>query len=75
MVSQDTVDEDIYALQQRKAKMNAAIMETDADWNKKAKKDKEELIKTTVDRFMKSPNGVGRSTEKENEENADCDSI
>jgi len=40
LISKSTVDEDIYHMQQRKTKMNAAIMENDAnasrDWSKNA---------------------------------------
>jgi hypothetical protein len=55
LVSKDTVDEDIYAMQQRKAKMNAAIMGSDAEWNKQTKEDKKQMLETAVSRFLKSP--------------------
>lgn len=55
MVSQNTVDEDIYQMQQRKAKMNAAIMGNDADWKKSLERDKEVVLKNVVDRFLQSP--------------------
>jgi hypothetical protein len=56
LVAKDTVDEDIYAMQQRKAKMNAAIMGSDAEWNKQTKGDKKQMLETAVNRFLKSPN-------------------
>lgn len=55
LVSKDTVDEDIYAMQQRKAKMNAAIMGSDAEWNKHTKNDKKQMLEIAVNRFLKSP--------------------
>jgi diacylglycerol kinase family enzyme len=55
LVSKDTVDEDIYAMQQRKSKMNAAIMGSDAEWNKQTKEDKKQMLETAVSRFLKSP--------------------
>ncbi|KAL7567389.1 hypothetical protein ACA910_010280 [Epithemia clementina (nom. ined.)] len=51
LVAADTVDADIYEMQQRKARMNAAIM--DSDWNKEeAKSVKDEVMRTAVDRFL-----------------------
>lgn len=56
LVTKGTVDEDIYQMQERKAKMNAAIMETDSQFKKNAAKEKKKLLKATVDRFTsKSP--------------------
>jgi uncharacterized coiled-coil DUF342 family protein len=45
------VDEDIYNIQERKAKMNDAIMEND-EWKKKADKTKSDVLKATFDRFL-----------------------
>jgi len=45
-------------MQERKSKMNAAIMETTNDKNRasrEAAKEKEALLKTAVDRFLQSP--------------------
>lgn len=60
MVAADTVDSDIYDMQQRKAKMNAAILET-GDGNKGLKKSEEEevqkMLQKTVDRYLLSPGG------------------
>ena len=51
LVAADTVDADIYEMQQRKARMNAAIM--DSDWNKEeAKAAKDQVLQTAVDRFL-----------------------
>jgi SWI/SNF-related matrix-associated actin-dependent regulator 1 of chromatin subfamily A len=70
MVSKETVDEDIYAMQQRKAKMNAAIMENDSEWNKKARTERDDVLQTAVDRFLKSP-PVNREKENSQEEERD----
>lgn len=50
MVTKDTVDADIYEMQERKAKMNAAIMESN-----EAKKERKVMLQAVVDRFLKSP--------------------
>ena len=60
MVSKDTVDDDIFAMQQRKAKMNAAIMDSDPEWNKRTNNDKQIVLKTAVDRFLMSPSATTR---------------
>jgi SWI/SNF-related matrix-associated actin-dependent regulator 1 of chromatin subfamily A len=54
LVSKETVDEDIYGMQQRKAMMNAAIMDNGST-AKEAPKEKAALLRTAVDRFLKSP--------------------
>jgi hypothetical protein len=81
LVSKDTVDEDIYAMQQRKSKMNAAIMGSDAEWNKQTKEDKKQMLETAVSRFLKSPStnnnpsqpavAEAASLHKENSQNKD----
>lgn len=66
MIIGDTVDSDIYAMQERKAQMNAAIFENEADSNNaksksKATEKKEEkeaitsFLQNAMDRYMKSP--------------------
>ena len=62
MIVEDTVDADIYAIQERKAQMNAAIFESEGTTSKsKASEKKEEkeainsILQTAMDRFMKSP--------------------
>ena len=50
LVASDTVDADIYKMQERKAKMNAAIMESNSA--KEAKKEKKELLESAVNRYM-----------------------
>ena len=60
MVTKGTVDEDIYSVQERKAKMNAAILDEGEGSNKRSKKssDNEEICRimnAAVDRFLKSP--------------------
>jgi hypothetical protein len=54
MVSKDTVDEDIYLMQQRKAKMNAAIMGSEA-YKKPSANDTKQVLETAVNRFLQSP--------------------
>jgi len=56
LVTQGSVDEDIYRIQERKAKMNDAIMGSKA--NKKAENDEiSKITNAAVERFMKSPTG------------------
>jgi len=63
LVTEGTVDADIYAMQERKARMNAAIFENEGEstGKKKAKKKSEEkeamasIVQTAVDRFLLSP--------------------
>ena len=50
LVTQGTVDEDIYNMQDRKAKMNAAIMES-----KDERQERKAMLKAAVDRFIDSP--------------------
>jgi hypothetical protein len=72
MVTKDTVDSDIYNMQERKSKMNAAIMDsTNAE-----KKEKKELLKIALNRFLGSakkakPGRARDSSNKENSENED----
>ena len=54
MVSKDTVDEDIYMMQQRKAKMNAVIMGSET-YKKTSAKDTKQVLETAVNRFLQSP--------------------
>lgn len=59
MVTQGTVDEDIYSIQERKARMNEAIME-EGGGKKRAKKsnDNDEMCRlanAAVERYLKSP--------------------
>jgi len=69
MVTKDTVDEDIYAMQERKAKMNAAIMESNGagsaatQFNSAAEKDN--VLKTAVARYNATAAAV-RGSGKEN---------
>lgn len=59
MVTQGTVDEDIYSIQERKARMNEAIMseETGKKNNKKSKETEEKcaIVQAAVENFLKSP--------------------
>ena len=59
LVTKDTVDADIYEMQERKARMNAAIMDNNSgysedQWKKDAKATKEVVFKSAVERFLKS---------------------
>jgi SWI/SNF-related matrix-associated actin-dependent regulator of chromatin subfamily A containing DEAD/H box 1 len=56
MVTKDTVDEDIYQMQERKAKMNAAILEN--SWKKDEVNEKKAVLETAVSRFTKSPQAL-----------------
>ena len=57
MVTEGTVDEDIYKIQERKSKMNDAIMEKggDSKQNKSENADMSRLANGAVERFLKSP--------------------
>lgn len=60
MVTAGTVDEDIYKIQERKARMNDAIMEEEGRDNNQKKKVNEteemcRLANAAVERFLKSP--------------------
>ena len=60
MVTEETVDADIYEMQQRKAKMNAAILESGSVEGKaKIKKEEEAAKKSIIDkafhRFVSPP--------------------
>lgn len=58
MVANDSVDSDIYDMQERKAKMESAIMSSTDEWSKQEKKEKANVMKTAVDRFLcRSPPG------------------
>ena len=65
MVTSGTVDEDIYSIQERKARMNKAIMEESGKKSSKSSKENEEkcaIAQTAVEKFLMSPK---RSKEKE----------
>ena len=53
MVTADTVDQDVYAMQERKAKMNSAIMDNEHQWKKDEKKIKDVIIETAMSRYQK----------------------
>lgn len=57
MVTEGTVDEDIYKIQERKSKMNDAIMEKGCDkkQNKNESAEMCRLASAAVERFLKSP--------------------
>lgn len=82
LISKDCVDSDIYNMQERKKKMNAAIMDAPAtERTKEEKKAKTQMIKNAVDRYMSSPKPASgknsKSTsvaEKENLKNTKADS-
>jgi SWI/SNF-related matrix-associated actin-dependent regulator 1 of chromatin subfamily A len=77
LVSKNTVDEDIYEMQQRKAKMSELIMSNNGDsqnWSKQATKEKNLVLQTALDRVLKSPNGKSK-VEKENELNIERDDV
>ncbi len=57
MVTEGTVDEEIYKIQERKSKMNDAIMEKGVDkkQNKSENAEMCRLADAAVERFLKSP--------------------
>ena len=58
MVTEGTVDEDIYKIQERKARMNDAIMEEEGRNGKKKLNDNDEMCRlanAAVERYLKSP--------------------
>jgi SWI/SNF-related matrix-associated actin-dependent regulator 1 of chromatin subfamily A len=55
MVTRGTVDEAIYSLQERKERMNEAIMDESGNKKKSDNDDIKEIMKTAVDNFLKSP--------------------
>jgi SWI/SNF-related matrix-associated actin-dependent regulator 1 of chromatin subfamily A len=56
LVTRGTVDEDIYSLQERKERMNKAIMDESGNKKKSGDNDEiKEMMKVAVDRFLKSP--------------------
>jgi hypothetical protein len=70
LVTKDTVDSDIYNMQERKSKMNAAIMESSVE-----KKGKKEIMQAAVNRFLehakKSEGETKVSQTSSNKENVD----
>ena len=54
LVTKETVDADIYEMQERKSKMNAAIMESSTE----AKKERKVMLQAVVNRFLSSPKAV-----------------
>ena len=57
MVTEDTVDADIYKMQERKAEMNAAILETKTSGAKQKKEETKEMnsmLKNAVTRYQMS---------------------
>lgn len=82
MVTKDTVDEDIYKMQERKAKMNAAILEsgsgsTDQETKQEEEAAKQSIIQSAVNRFVASPfvSNASRSAQQEDDEEEDGEDI
>jgi SWI/SNF-related matrix-associated actin-dependent regulator 1 of chromatin subfamily A len=67
LVSRDTVDQYIYQMQERKAKMSAAIMESAATEDFDEKKERQAVIQTAVNHYLRSPES--RKTSSEEKEN------
>ena len=55
LVAKDTVDADIYEMQERKAKMNAAIMESNDNSSSNSKKERKVMLEAVVNRFLTGP--------------------
>lgn len=72
LVTEGTVDADIYDMQQRKAKMNAAILENTQEKTRNAKEDDTadigNILKSAVDRYLLSPQPKGKGDEVDNHE-------
>jgi SWI/SNF-related matrix-associated actin-dependent regulator 1 of chromatin subfamily A len=75
LVANNTVDADIYKMQERKAKMNAAIMESSS--SSKNSKEKKEILESAVNRYMSSsPTKPAKNqTQSCNKENEDQEVI
>ena len=54
LVSKSTVDEDIYCMQERKAKMNAAIMDAPGSKSTNWETEKRLVLQTAVDRYLRN---------------------
>jgi SWI/SNF-related matrix-associated actin-dependent regulator of chromatin subfamily A containing DEAD/H box 1 len=78
LISKETVDSEIYEMQERKVRMNAAIMESPSEWTKEEKKVKALILQTVVDRHAKTGANVGNKENAENtiieisDENEEC---
>lgn len=59
LVAEGTVDEDVYAMQERKAKMHSAIMTNETEWKKESKKAKDIIVKTAMNRYLTQHEEVG----------------
>ena len=58
MVTKDTVDSDIYEMQERKAKVNAAILDragSAAPTKKQQDDEVKKVLQKTVDRYLHTP--------------------
>jgi SWI/SNF-related matrix-associated actin-dependent regulator of chromatin subfamily A containing DEAD/H box 1 len=62
LVTKDTVDSDIYKMQEKKTKMNAAIMESNGTLDKKTKM---ELTEASIHRFINSIKNENQEEEEE----------
>ena len=69
MVAKDCVDEDIYNMQQRKARMNAAIMDNPSTTSSDLVKEQRQTLNQAVDRYLKSPS-IKRCVENGEKENS-----
>ncbi|KAL3926939.1 MAG: hypothetical protein SGBAC_013278 [Bacillariaceae sp.] len=61
MVAKETVDADIYNMQERKAKMNAAIMESSKNNDKKERR---EMLNQEIQRFLGNTNNTSEEQSK-----------
>lgn len=55
LVSKSTVDDDIFCMQERKAKMNAAIMDAPGSTSTNWETEKRLVLQTAVDRYLRNP--------------------
>lgn len=64
LVTKETVDADIYDMQERKSKMNAAILESNAE-----KKERREMLQSAMNRFLASSPPPGKKLSTANANN------
>lgn len=66
LVTEDTVDADIYEMQERKAKMNAAILDSGAPRKSNKRGEEEEvkrMLQKTVDRYLSPVKGTRKRSD------------
>ncbi|KAL3922843.1 MAG: hypothetical protein SGILL_001987, partial [Bacillariaceae sp.] len=67
LVASDTVDADIFRMQEKKARMNAAIMESNS--SAKNTREKKEILEAALNRYKASPVPARKAPQTSNKEN------